>query len=336
MARSSNRRQPLLQVFRSRLTGFALLFGLSLGVTTAAAQDDGEPRTLAVLRPVSRTAEARLLSAAHARLRTHLSAKQDLSLVDQRRLDTLWQRKWNRSVALEDVVGLGRELWAGQVLVWRIEKTASGFEGTLAAVDVEQEGILAEERLEADTEREFLNSVTAVAERIYSRRNQLFSYPDQFLFLSMFVPGKAQWQYGSRLKGGFFFAAVVGLFVASALYPDGDPYFGVGALAVRAKEATSEIDYYIGGREVTREEFIAEAGRRRQAEASRNHARRRKRLLRYTGLIVHAVNLVDAFLLGRRYQEERLSRWALRVKTAPFTSSNFMPPGIAVTVERSF
>jgi len=281
----------------------------------AGAQEPATPVTVVVLRPVSRSAQARLMSAVHARLRTSLENKTDLTVVEQARVDALWQRKWNRSVALDDLVALGREVWADQVVVSRVRRTQSRYEAYFATVGVDEEGILVEERVEAVSEEELLHRVRRVADRIYAGRDELFSYPDKFLFLSMFVPGKAEWQYGSKIKGGFFFASIAGLFAASALLSGGDPYFGVGELSIRSKMSVADLHYYIGEREVGKEEFQAEARYRRLAQESRSRARRRKRLLRYTALGIYAINIVDAFLLGRDYQRKRLAGWALRVHT---------------------
>lgn len=275
------------------------------------------PQRLVILRPLTHTAHGGLVSAVHARLTSSLRSRNGVELVDQQRVDNLWQRKWNRSVALEDVVALGRELLAEQVLVSLVNRTPNGYQIQFTAIRVEQEGIVFEEEIEARDERELLDKVTVAAERVYSRRNELFSYPHQFLFLSLFVPGKAQWSHGSRLKGAMFFTGVVGLFAASALIPKGDRYFGAGELSIRSGETATDFHYFIGSNEVERGEFLAEARRRERARQSRQQASRRKRLLRYTGLAIHAVNIIDAFLLGRRYEKDRLRTWTVRLQALP-------------------
>jgi len=135
------------------------------------------------------------------------------------------------------------------------------------------------------------------------------------LFLkSLLLPGWGQWSAGHKLRAPLYPLGIIGFLVWRAALPEGDPYRGKGRLWIDATtlwyDSEQEIfirGYYIGDREVTKEEYYAEKKKREEAEKSRRDARRKKNMVLLGAMGVYVVNLVDAFLISRSPREPKVS-----------------------------
>lgn len=207
----------------------------------------------------------------------------------------------------------GRQAKADKVLVLKVGRG----EG-LCSLEISFFDVLRREKQFWDEKHPYLESELSKLMEDYAFHIAEVSYADYkeaIFFRSLFVPGLGQLLVGKKIRGILYPVALLGTLLYAASIGSGNPYIGEEPLIHYTDDKGDH--WIIGTKEVSREEWMAEEKRRMDAERSRDEARTKKAVTLGIFGTIYIVNLIDAILLGRQFDRQKIRRRKLSLTAYP-------------------
>ena len=218
----------------------------------------------------------------------------------------------------------GSQSKADKVLVLRIGKSKG-----LCSVKISFFDVLRRKREFWDEKHPYLESELSKLMEDYAFHVAELSYADYreaIFFRSLFIPGLGQLLAGKRVRGILYPISLLGTLLYASSIGSGNPYVGEEPLIHYTDEKGHH--WIIGDKEVSREEWMAEQKKRIEAENSREEARTKKAVTLGVFGGIYILNVIDAILLGRQFDRQKIRRRRLSLTAYP----DLKNPRILLTV----